>query len=827
MGEPLRNYFAEMLLPGLGQVPPNTVALLESNPAFIEAYLVGLNHEMGREFLWREFPANPRGTYFQNFWSRGRTVISSSEPPPLPDLPPIAEWAPDSHLGDHLRQGAGMPPVAPDPVLDADIAAQEAILAGLRTQQAALEMTLAGQEAARQAAHTAAEPARTALRSLHAQLAQVSALVIAAHKAEQDAAAAQTEATDAQAAAAAARACIDDERAALAALAPILAQIVLAEATVRHDEAEVARLRAEIDDLPALAVYLEEARTRAADAAAAGRAQIVDIETRASAIPTHAAAAAAADAEAAAFHAQAATARAEAEAIRAQADPARRRLAELDALAAQATAYKVEVPNVEWQIGYLEYQIAEHLAHKPPEPPDPKVSGQGPLPGGGVGNGDSYDDYYAWLKELERMQGELAAAQAYLADLNRWIAEIETQLGETQALWDQVNAAEAQAAPFDAIADTALQSARTAEARAANERAAVAHLQTLVGKIPDIQAAVTAADIEVTELTTQIDGLPQRSVDLEAARSVAQDHLALANVALADLQAQAVDAPALQAAIQAAEGQAAVYDARAASAQAAAQQALNQAATLCAQAAQQQAAAAQLPTLEANLSQVEAPVQVLDEQLAATRTQFENGITAEYAAMQQLSALRTQRTMRQAQLVLLIRGDLLRHLADATIYAVEAVWTDAGHTQRGPGTHEQYPVFQGTWGSDTVFLGFALTGNEARGQEGHPGWYFVIQERPTEPRFGLDVGDGTARPVETITHWDDLTWDDVADPASLPNLVYLTMAGRLSAQERPVRGPGTDGLRARWGANAAHMALITQQLPARLAIHASAWLPGS
>ncbi len=39
--------------------------LLRTNNRFIEAYLVGLNHEMGRELLWREYPTDQRGTYFR------------------------------------------------------------------------------------------------------------------------------------------------------------------------------------------------------------------------------------------------------------------------------------------------------------------------------------------------------------------------------------------------------------------------------------------------------------------------------------------------------------------------------------------------------------------------------------------------------------------------------------------------------------------------------------------------------------------------------------------------------------------------------------------
>lgn len=65
---PLRDLSQQLLLPGLETVEPNSVLGLETNPRFVEAYLVGLNHEMGRELLWRGFPTDQRGTYFDQFW---------------------------------------------------------------------------------------------------------------------------------------------------------------------------------------------------------------------------------------------------------------------------------------------------------------------------------------------------------------------------------------------------------------------------------------------------------------------------------------------------------------------------------------------------------------------------------------------------------------------------------------------------------------------------------------------------------------------------------------------------------------------------------------
>ena len=47
----LRDIDSEFLVPNLSLIPQNTIGLLETNRRFIEAYMVGLNHEFGRELL--------------------------------------------------------------------------------------------------------------------------------------------------------------------------------------------------------------------------------------------------------------------------------------------------------------------------------------------------------------------------------------------------------------------------------------------------------------------------------------------------------------------------------------------------------------------------------------------------------------------------------------------------------------------------------------------------------------------------------------------------------------------------------------------------------
>jgi len=135
--------------------------------------------------------------------------------------------------------------------------------------------------------------------------------------------------------------------------------------------------------------------------------------------------------------------------------------------------------------------------------------------------------------------------------------------------------------------------------------------------------------------------------------------------------------------------------------------------------------------------------------------------------------------------VLLVRSVLFRRYPSAVVYAVPAVKEGNGR-KPGPMESEIHPLFRGSLQPDVTFFGFDLDPAVATGD---PGWYFVIQQQPTEPRFGFDVeidfGKATHVPL-------------TAPPAghALP--------------------PGTT-----WAFNGAHMAQITRQQPVRVAIHAS------
>ena len=113
MYETVRALGVDFLIPNLHLIPNNTVTLLESNQRFVEAFMVGANHEMGRELLWREYPTDQRGSYFRQFWDSSDTVNTSglSEKDLAAqslDIEEIHTWASNTQLGTHNAR-PGMP----------------------------------------------------------------------------------------------------------------------------------------------------------------------------------------------------------------------------------------------------------------------------------------------------------------------------------------------------------------------------------------------------------------------------------------------------------------------------------------------------------------------------------------------------------------------------------------------------------------------------------------------------------------------------------------------------------------------------------------------
>jgi hypothetical protein len=116
MYEPLRDLSSDMFVPNLALIEPNTISLMVRNQPFIEAYMVGLNQEFGRELLWREYPTDQRPSTFRQFWDVSHALnVDNLDPKAfeesLRDITKLHEWQSNSQLGDHNnRHRPGDPP---------------------------------------------------------------------------------------------------------------------------------------------------------------------------------------------------------------------------------------------------------------------------------------------------------------------------------------------------------------------------------------------------------------------------------------------------------------------------------------------------------------------------------------------------------------------------------------------------------------------------------------------------------------------------------------------------------------------------------------------
>jgi hypothetical protein len=141
-------------------------------------------------------------------------------------------------------------------------------------------------------------------------------------------------------------------------------------------------------------------------------------------------------------------------------------------------------------------------------------------------------------------------------------------------------------------------------------------------------------------------------------------------------------------------------------------------------------------------------------------------------------------------------------------------------------------MFEAKVDPDIYFLGFDLTAAQARGESGDepdddPGWFFVITERPGEPRFGLD-----AEGQPQLNVWNDLSWKEVqpAAPgafiqiASAPAAFPLVTPGPADDEKS---GQHADDRQVAWsrGMSSAELAYILFQTPVLVAVHASEMLP--
>jgi hypothetical protein len=170
---------------------------------------------------------------------------------------------------------------------------------------------------------------------------------------------------------------------------------------------------------------------------------------------------------------------------------------------------------------------------------------------------------------------------------------------------------------------------------------------------------------------------------------------------------------------------------------------------------------------------------------------------------------------------------------------------------------ERYPIFSGSLPTDITFIGFNLSAVDAKGSSAAPeGFFFVFQQHPTGPRFGLEPSASG-----TVQHWADLAWTNFATgkvatitsahpalatitqqvgqlaPWQLASQVFarvlatFTLPSFLSASAQPSDtaivndADDPDDTTNAWGVDAAQTAYITLRMPFRIAIHADLLVP--
>jgi len=196
------------------------------------------------------------------------------------------------------------------------------------------------------------------------------------------------------------------------------------------------------------------------------------------------------------------------------------------------------------------------------------------------------------------------------------------------------------------------------------------------------------------------------------------------------------------------------------------------------------------------------------------------------------------------EVVLAIRGELLKRYPTAVIYAHRADWqrTSSGVIDKSlirrpieltpseedapPRSKVKTPLYQAKVDPDITFFGFDLTVEQAVGDPNSDdaGWFFIIKERPGEPRFGLDISRDGA-PINT---WSDLAWDDVTVEHSQIRIQPGMQTHQLLTAPPASEGPEeieqhAQDRQLRWNehTNAADVAYILYQLPVLVAVHAA------
>jgi hypothetical protein len=194
------------------------------------------------------------------------------------------------------------------------------------------------------------------------------------------------------------------------------------------------------------------------------------------------------------------------------------------------------------------------------------------------------------------------------------------------------------------------------------------------------------------------------------------------------------------------------------------------------------------------------------------------------------------------ELVLTIRGELLKKYPNAVVYAHRARWqthpdgtidksqeralVDIADPSAPTRDEARTPLYEARVDPDIAFFGFDLTAKEAQGEPPEapddPGWFFVIKERPGEPRFGFDIDRSGALEV-----WGDLAWSDVLPAGELVGVGFTTPALTLATPSEPEKETQhADDVQVSWGPEmtAADVAYVAYQAPVLVGVHAAEML---
>lgn len=96
----LRDHNPNWLLPGAGTLPEDGVVAVETNPTWVDAFLLGVNTQITSELRFRNIPMRTGCTPLRQFWARTNPVTRSYDD----DIVGVHKWPAGSALGSTAHQ---------------------------------------------------------------------------------------------------------------------------------------------------------------------------------------------------------------------------------------------------------------------------------------------------------------------------------------------------------------------------------------------------------------------------------------------------------------------------------------------------------------------------------------------------------------------------------------------------------------------------------------------------------------------------------------------------------------------------------------------------